>query len=72
MKTIKEIEVTVKYTVKLADIKVPEETYYDLIDMRDSGLTFNGDHCSDGIDWLINNIIEQDACDWEYEIDWIE
>lgn len=37
MKTIKNLTVTVTYTVGLEDIEVPEEVYDDLIENYDSG-----------------------------------
>lgn len=38
MKTIKNLTVTVTYTVGLEDIEVPEEVYDDLIENYDNGV----------------------------------
>lgn len=68
MKTIKNLTVTVTYTVGLEDIEVPEEVYDDLIENYDSG-AWEVPEDSIATEWLADNIIEKDAMSWSYEID---
>ena len=68
MKTIKNLTVTVTYTVGLEDIEVPEEVYDDLIENYDSG-AWEVPEDSIAAGWLADNIIEKDAMRWSYEID---
>lgn len=68
MKTIKNLTVTVTYTVGLGNIKVPKEVYDDLIEHYDNG---SWEVLEDSIaaEWLADNIKEKDAMSWSYEID---
>lgn len=68
MKTIKNLTVTVTYTVGLGDIEVPEEVYDDLTEHYDNG-AWEVPEDSIATEWLAENIIEKDAMSWSYEID---
>lgn len=71
MKAIKNLTVTVTYTVGLEDIEVPEEVYDDLIENYDNGV-WEVPEDSIAAEWLANNIVEKDAMNWSYEIDDLE
>lgn len=71
MKAIKNLTVTVTYTVGLEDIEVPEEVYDDLIENYDNGV-WEVPEDSIAAERLANNIVEKDAMNWSYEIDDLE
>lgn len=71
MKAIKNLTVTVTYTVGLEDIEVPEEVYDDLIENYDNGV-WEAPEDSIAAEWIANNIVEKDAMNWSYEIDDLE
>ncbi len=73
MKTIKELTVKVTYYVGLSDVEVSDELYEALLHMADRGEISCDSAGSDeqidtAIEWLGDNIREDDACSWEYEI----
>lgn len=70
MKTIKDLRVTVKYTVGYGNVEVPDNVYEQL--MCNSELTSDDMENSEAIEWLNDNMHEEDAMDWCYEIDDIE
>ena len=77
MKRIKDLTVTVTYTVGLSDVEVNEKVFDALNALADRGSV----HCNfvdrdeqvgTAFEWLGDNINEVDACNWEYEIEEIE
>lgn len=73
MKKIKDLTVTVTYTVGLCDVEVSEKVFKALNALADRGCV----HCNlvgldeqvdTAFEWLGDNINEGDACNWEYEI----
>ena len=74
MKKIKDLTVTVTYTVGLHDVEVSEKVYDDLNALADKGrvncdlMNLDEQVCT-GFEWLSDHIHESDACDWNYEID---
>lgn len=74
MKKIKDLTVTVKYTVSLGNVEVDDETYASLDKMADR-FEVSGDEIASERDlfpaseWLCDNIHESDAYDWTYEVD---
>ena len=74
MKKIKDLTVTVTYTVGLHDVEVSEKVYDDLNALADKGrvncdlLNLDEQVCT-GFEWLSDHIHESDACDWNYEVD---
>lgn len=68
MKTIKNLTITVSYTVGLINIEVPEEVYDDLIKHYDNNVWEVPDD-SIAAEWLADNIEEKEAMSWNYEID---
>jgi len=70
MKTIKDLRVTVKYTVGYGNIEVPDDVYEQL--MNNSEFPTSDTRYDEAQDWLADHIREEDAMDWEYEIDDIE
>lgn len=76
MKTIKNITVKVTYWVGLIDVEVPDDVYQSLMDCE--GMNLSGDNmsidCADAkaIEWLSYNLHEDDAYDFEFEIEDIE
>jgi len=63
---VKDLTITVKYTVALSDVGMSEEVYNQLVDAYDedcvSDLTEAGS-------WLADNIRECDAMEWKAEVD---
>ena len=77
MKRIKDLTVTVTYTVSLSDVEVNEKVFDALNALADRGCL----HCNlvdrdelvgTAFEWLGDNINENDACNWEYEIEEME
>ena len=74
MKKIKDLTVTVTYTVDLYDVEVSEKVYDDLNALADKGrvncdlMNLDEQVCT-GFEWLSDHIHESDACDWNYEVD---
>jgi hypothetical protein len=74
MKKIDDITVTVTYKVSLSDIKVSNTLFKQLENLYEYGLFDSSERViihenSSAIDWITNNINEEDAYEWEYEID---
>lgn len=83
MRTIKNLTVKVTYTVALGEVEVEDEEYESLMKAHneycgevpspDECCCFNGKQAlSPASEWLSENIKENDAMDWEYEIQDIE
>jgi RNAse (barnase) inhibitor barstar len=70
MKNIKNLTVTVTYAVSYEDIEVSDEVYEQLTNNSEfaEGYVEN----LEALDWLSENIKEQDAMAWKYEIDNID
>ncbi|WP_418988095.1 hypothetical protein [Bacteroides heparinolyticus] len=73
MKAIKDLTVKVTYTVGLSDVEVPENVYGALMEYCDNGGKIFADAHAVANDiaseWILDNIHESDAMDWECEID---
>lgn len=74
MKKIKDLTVTVTYTVDLYDVEVSEKVYDDLNALADKGrvncdLMNLDEQVRTGFEWLSDHIHESDACDWNSEVD---
>ena len=74
MKKIKDLTVTVTYTVDLYDVEVSEKVYDDLNALADKGrvncdLMNLDEQVGTAFEWLSDHIHESDACDWNYEVD---
>ena len=77
MKRIKDLTVTVTYTVSLSDVEVNEKVFDSLNALADRGSVhcdFAGrdEQIGTAFEWLGDNINENDACGWEYEIEEME
>lgn len=77
MKRIKDLTVTVTYTVGLGDIEVNEKVFDALKALEDRGcvhcnLVGRDEQIDTAFEWLGDNINENDACNWEYEIEEME
>lgn len=77
MKRIKDLTVTVTYTVSLSDVEVSEKVFDALNALADRGSVhcdFAGrdEQIGTAFEWLGDNINENDACGWEYEIEEME
>lgn len=77
MKRIKDLTVTVTYTVGLSDVEVNEKVFDALNALADRGSVhcdFAGrdEQIGTAFEWLGDNINENDACGWEYEIEEME
>lgn len=74
MKKIKDLTVTVTYTVGLYDVEVSEKVYDDLNALADKGrINYNlmnlDEQICTGFEWLSDRIHESDAYDWNFEVD---
>lgn len=78
MKTIKDLTIKMTYRVGLGNIEVSDEVYNALADCYDRGGDVPmPDGCSitghpelaEAAEWLIDNIQQIDAMDWEFEIE---
>ena len=71
-KIIKNIDVTVKYTVGLQEVEVDDNVYEELMSAADE--TGAVDECKypEAMNWIRNNIEEGDCGHWECEIEDIE
>lgn len=70
MKVIKDLAVTVTYTVELGGVEVPDKVFEQLNKMADYGFSVgigDSDEYEKAFEWLMNNIREDDAMDWKYE-----
>lgn len=67
---VKTINVTVKYTVELGDIEIPENIYNELDSGSHEGLEFDPTipRKIDAAQWLADNIREGDCMDWTAEV----
>ena len=77
MKKIKDLTVTVTYTVGLCDVEVSEKVFNALNALADRGcvhcnLVGQDEQVDTAFEWLGDNINEGDACNWEYEIEEME
>ena len=70
MKTIEDLSVKVTYHVSLGDIEVPDEIYEQL--MNNSEFSSDDMENAEAFDWLGDNISEDDALNWTFEVDNIE
>lgn len=76
MKTIKDLTVKMTFRVGLADLKVSDSIMDGLekisemnnIDDMDIGMT-KDKNIQEAWEWLSNNISDDDAFSWEYEIE---
>ena len=71
MKVIKDLAVTVTYTVELGGVEVPDKVFEQLNKMADYGFSVgigDSDEYEKAFEWLMNNIREDDAMDWKYEV----
>lgn len=78
MKTIKDLTIKVTYRVGLGNVEVPDEVYNALGECYDRGGDVPmPDECSingqpelvEAAEWLTDNIRQNDAMDWEFEIE---
>ena len=77
MKTIKDLTIKVTYTVGLCDVEMPDNVYDALSQFYDEGgevpmpdecFIRGGEELRCAAEWILDNIQEADAMDWEYEI----
>lgn len=71
MKKIKDLMVKVTYTVSLSDVEVPDEIFDELAKAYDEGGDMSewDNELENANEWLSDNIRQEDATDWEYEIE---
>lgn len=74
MNKIKDLTVKVTYTVGLSDVEVSDEVYEALQYLADRGETScdivdADEQVETAFEWLSNHIHEDDALDWNYEVD---
>ena len=71
MKNIKDLTIKVTYRVGLGNVEVPDEVYNELAKAYDEGgdVPEWDDELEDANEWLLGNIRQEDAMDWEFEID---
>ena len=71
-KIIKNIDVTVKYTVGLQEVQVDDDVYEELMNASDEMRIVDECKYPKAMNWLNNNIEEGDCGHWECEIEEIE
>ena len=72
MRTIKDLTVKVTYTVGLGDVEVSDEVFEQLEQMADHGFSICDSEINkfpEAFNWLSDNISEEDALYWEYEVE---
>ena len=71
MKKIKDLMIKVTFTVSLSDIEVPDEVFDELAKAYDEGgnVLELDDELENANEWLSDNIRQEDAMDWECEIE---
>lgn len=76
MKIIKDLTVKVTYRVRLENVEVSDKVYDELSQCYDEGREVfpNGitDEESFAFEWLSDNIREDDAMEWRYDIEEFE
>ena len=70
MKKIENLSVKVTYHVEYGDVEVPDDVYEQL--MNNSEFSSDDMENAKALDWLSDNISEDDAMDWSFEVDDIE
>jgi len=70
MKNLKNIQLTVTYTVSLGNVKVSEEVFNQLNTAFELGDEIDADHpiYLKAVDWINSNVKESDCMDWRVEI----
>lgn len=71
MKKIKDLTIKVTYRVGLSDVEVLDKVYDELAKAYDEGgdVPEWDDELENANEWLLDNIRQEDAMDWEFEID---
>ena len=72
MRTIKDLTVKVTYSVGLSDVEVSEKVAKQLEQMADCGFSISDSEINkfpEAFEWCSNNISEDDALYWEYEVE---
>ena len=73
MKKLKNLEVTVTYTVKLSDIDVTKTNFDSLYESfnrfkKITNNSWNDKIADNAFDWLLENVKQRDAIDLSFEI----
>ena len=69
MKKITDLSVTVTYTVQLSDVDVPD-AIFEILENNSEFSDSDTDMTKlDALEWLSENIKENDALSWSYEVD---
>lgn len=71
MKNLKNIQLTVTYTVSLGNVKVSKEVFNQLNSAFELGdeIDVNNPAYLKAADWINSNVKESDCMDWRVEID---
>ena len=72
MITIKDLTVKVTYSVGLSDVEVSEKVAKQLEQMADYRFSISDSEINkfpEAFEWCIDNISEDDALYWEYEVE---
>jgi len=67
MKTIKNLSVKVTYNVGLGNVEVPDDVYEQLEETEEFSSEYGENYKA--LDWLLNNIHENDAYQHEFEVE---
>ena len=70
MKTIKNLKVTVTYTVRFENVQVSDEVFEQF--ENNSEFDHNDFECEEAIDWLAENVSENNSLEWKYEVSGVE
>ena len=72
MRTIKDLTVKVTYSVSLSDVEVSEKVAKQLEQMAGYGFSISESEINkfpEAFEWCSDNISEDDALYWEYEVE---
>lgn len=70
MKTIKNLKVTVTYIVEFEKVQVSDKVFEQF--ENNSEFDHNDFEAEEAIDWLADNVTENDSLAWKYEISDVE
>lgn len=75
-KSVKNLEISVTYSVGLSDVEIEEHVLNGLLSACDKGKTLNGESKNEeenyAFEWVLDNILFRDAFEISCEVDDIE
>lgn len=67
---VEDLWVKVTYEVKLGDLEIPKDVYYEIEKASDEGrdIEMNAGRYVNAEDWLSRKIVESDCMEWKCEV----